>query len=246
MSAGRKSSADAGSFLVVLMALKICLLQCVMQRDPHCGHAGGRLTHRLTCYRFDHILGDFGNLFVHGHTEHLDGHPVERPAKQRYLETYSRLPLNNTLLYRRVMMYFSTWSITCSTDSEEPGRTKSNQIPLVLPSSGCYVTEIPEPTFKVTQQTVGQVLVEILNALRQLVGTQVLTKQDVNSSSGKIGGIKAVIMPRDVKVYLLARHVHDEGPALLLDLPAGLLEAFQEVRKVLGHLVGIEAGPAAD
>lgn len=27
----------------------------------------------------------------------------------------------NTLLYRRVIMYFSTWSITCSTDSEEPG-----------------------------------------------------------------------------------------------------------------------------
>lgn len=30
MSAGRKSSAEAGSFLVVLMALKICLLQLVM------------------------------------------------------------------------------------------------------------------------------------------------------------------------------------------------------------------------
>lgn len=32
----------------------------------------------------------------------------------------------NTLLYRRVMMYFSTWSITCSTDSEEPGEQRFN------------------------------------------------------------------------------------------------------------------------
>ena len=30
MSAGRKSSAEAGSFLVILMALKMCLLQLVM------------------------------------------------------------------------------------------------------------------------------------------------------------------------------------------------------------------------
>lgn len=30
----------------------------------------------------------------------------------------------NTLLYRRVIMYFSTWSITCSTDSEEAGEQR--------------------------------------------------------------------------------------------------------------------------
>lgn len=44
-----------------------------------------------------------------------------------------------TLLYRRVMMYFSTWSITCSTDSEEPGEQRhirAYKILLVLPSSG--------------------------------------------------------------------------------------------------------------
>lgn len=32
----------------------------------------------------------------------------------------------NTLLYRRVMMYFSTWSMTRSTDSEEPADTEAS------------------------------------------------------------------------------------------------------------------------
>lgn len=33
MRVGRKSSADAGSFLVILMALKMCLLHLVMQAN---------------------------------------------------------------------------------------------------------------------------------------------------------------------------------------------------------------------
>lgn len=37
----------------------------------------------LTCYRFHHILRDFRDFFIHGHTEHLDGHPVQSPATQR-------------------------------------------------------------------------------------------------------------------------------------------------------------------
>lgn len=31
-----------------------------------------------------------------------------------------------------------------------------------------------------------------------------------------------------------------------MDLPTRLLEVFQEIHKVLGHLVGVEAGMAAD
>ncbi len=49
-----------------------------------------------------------------------------------------------------------------------------------------------------------------------------------------------------MKSDLLARHVDDEGSALLMDLPSRLLEVFQEVDKVLGHLVRIEACVAAD
>lgn len=45
---------------------------------------------------------------------------------------------------------------------------------------------------------------------------------------------------------LLAGHVHNEGSALLVDLPARLLEVFQEFHKVLGHLVRIKAGVAAN
>lgn len=37
MRVGRKSSAEAGSFLVTLMALKICLLQLVMQASLSLG-----------------------------------------------------------------------------------------------------------------------------------------------------------------------------------------------------------------
>lgn len=39
--------------------------------------------HTLTCYCFDHILRDFRDFFIHGYTQHLDGHPVQGPATQR-------------------------------------------------------------------------------------------------------------------------------------------------------------------
>lgn len=45
---------------------------------------------------------------------------------------------------------------------------------------------------------------------------------------------------------LLAGHVHYEGSALLVDLPTRFLEVFQEFHKVLGHLVRIKAGVAAN
>lgn len=45
---------------------------------------------------------------------------------------------------------------------------------------------------------------------------------------------------------LLAGHVHNEGSALLVDLPTRFLEVFQEFHKVLGHLVRIKAGVAAN
>ena len=46
--------------------------------------------------------------------------------------------------------------------------------------------------------------------------------------------------------HLLAQHVHYEGPALLMDIPSGLMEGFQEFPKLLGNLVCVEAGSAAD
>lgn len=46
--------------------------------------------------------------------------------------------------------------------------------------------------------------------------------------------------------HFLAWHVHKEGSALLVDLTSGLVQVFQELHKVFGDLVRVEAGMAAD
>lgn len=126
----------------------------------------------------------------------------------------------------------------------------------ILGDFGRTAEEIFEPTFKVTHQAVGHVLVEILNTLRQLVSTQILTRQKVwrlfsaDENTDRImktfESLTFNYSDKMEKSDLLARHVQNEGAALLMNLPSRLLEVFQEVHKVLGHLVRIEAGMATN
>lgn len=51
---------------------------------------------------------------------------------------------------------------------------------------------------------------------------------------------------REMGPHLLVGHALDEGPALLMDLPAGSMEVLQELQEVLGGAVRLHAGLAAD
>lgn len=100
------------------------------------------------------------------------------------------------------------------------------------------------PTFEVTHQAVGHVLVEILDALGQLFCAQVLKGRQVGHSSPFLQTINRWFLSRPTD--LLAWHAYEESSAVFVDLPARFLEVLQEFHKVLGHLVCFKAGVATD
>lgn len=100
------------------------------------------------------------------------------------------------------------------------------------------------PTFEVTHQAVGHVLVEILDTLGQFVCAQVLKGSKVGQSSPGLQTINRSFLSRTTD--LLARHVHEKSSAVLVDLPARFLEVLQEFHKVLCYLVCFKAGVATN
>lgn len=108
----------------------------------------------LTRYGVDHLVRHLRDVLVYGDTQHLNGHPVQGPEIQaskggfghvngdrcshsahRILFWMAKSFLSSSVvsgqkavLYKRDMMYFSTWSITCSTDSEEPAERRLGKL----------------------------------------------------------------------------------------------------------------------
>lgn len=70
-----------------LIQTKCVLTMCVYMQQRKAQFQSDRLAPVQTCYCFDHVLRDFWDFFVHGHTQHLDGHPVQGPGTHTHTHT---------------------------------------------------------------------------------------------------------------------------------------------------------------